>query len=567
MGIRGRVWRTKPKRTDEASNWLDLGVQRVDVSVPPHEPADSHGRRGASADRGHAGPKVLGAPMVADMFRRAGPTASPGEDAPVRDPARASTVSHRVAFDLFILVELALVVALGVVTKVIWVDGYLDSPEPLTKYLPAFVVVAPLLFIIFRDQGLYEAEANNAPPLRVGKIPFSILLAFLLLIAAGFLVRIANDYSRGWMIVWFAASCFGVLALRTGAYALFRRMSKAGAFVQRVAVVGDEAAAQAFVAQLAKSNPGVQLVFTLQPQATLQAENDLKRLISLGLSDGVDRIFILQNSISCTDVADRQIAESQPDNTDTGQRLNLSMLLEALSALPVSISLITQPLAPGLPIHGITRHGDRAFVDLQRRPITDHGVWLKAAEDYSLGALAMVLFAPVFFIVALAIKLETPGPVFFKQRRHGYNHKIITVWKFRTMRVLEDGPVIKQATRNDDRVTRVGAFLRKTSLDELPQLINVLRGEMSLVGPRPHALAHNEMYAAMLRRYANRHRVKPGITGWAQIHGFRGPTDDPELMRRRVELDLEYIERWSIWLDLRILIATPIYGFVGRNAF
>jgi putative colanic acid biosynthesis UDP-glucose lipid carrier transferase len=170
-------------------------------------------------------------------------------------------------------------------------------------------------------------------------------------------------------------------------------------------------------------------------------------------------------------------------------------------------------------------------------------------------------------LIALAIKIDSPGPVFFRQRRHGFNHRVIDVFKFRTMRVAEYGLPIEQARKNDPRVTRVGKLLRRTSLDELPQLINVMRGEMSLVGPRPHALEHNHYYRERLDRYASRHRVKPGLTGWAQIHGLRGPTEDPETMRRRVQMDLYYIENWSLWLDVKIIAATPFVGFVNRNAF
>jgi putative colanic acid biosynthesis UDP-glucose lipid carrier transferase len=169
-------------------------------------------------------------------------------------------------------------------------------------------------------------------------------------------------------------------------------------------------------------------------------------------------------------------------------------------------------------------------------------------------------------VIAALIKLDSPGPVLFRQRRHGYNHRIIDVYKFRTMSVQENGTHVQQARKDDPRVTRMGRLLRRTSLDELPQLLNVLTGEMSLVGPRPHALAHNQLYAEQLDRYANRHRVKPGITGWAQINGFRGPTEDPEKMRQRVQLDLHYIENWSIWLDLKILVLTPFLGFIHRNA-
>ena len=217
-------------------------------------------------------------------------------------------------------------------------------------------------------------------------------------------------------------------------------------------------------------------------------------------------------------------------------------------------------------IRSIGRLGTVSLLQVTPKPINDWGYIAKAALDYSVGALALVLSAPVMLAIAAAIKLEGPGPVFFRQRRHGYNERVIDVFKFRTMSVTENGDTIVQARAGDPRVTRVGRFLRSTSLDELPQLFNVLRGEMSLVGPRPHALAHNFYYREKLQRYANRHRVKPGITGWAQINGMRGPTETPEKMRKRVELDLFYIENWSIWLDLKILALTPLRGFIHKNA-
>jgi putative colanic acid biosynthesis UDP-glucose lipid carrier transferase len=169
--------------------------------------------------------------------------------------------------------------------------------------------------------------------------------------------------------------------------------------------------------------------------------------------------------------------------------------------------------------------------------------------------------------VAAAIKLDSSGPVFFIQSRHGYNHRIIRIVKFRTMTVAEDGVDIRQAVRGDHRITRVGAFLRSTSLDELPQLFNVVRGELSLVGPRPHAVIHNNWYAEKLARYSCRHKVKPGITGLAQIRGCRGETSTPEAMQKRLEFDLEYIKNWSPWLDLAILARTAFVPFFDRSAY
>ncbi len=191
----------------------------------------------------------------------------------------------------------------------------------------------------------------------------------------------------------------------------------------------------------------------------------------------------------------------------------------------------------------------------------------KRAFDFFFAALALVLLAPVFVLIAALIKLDSNGPVFFRQRRRGYNHQEFRIWKFRTMTTLEDGESITQATRGDARVTRVGRWLRKLNFDELPQLINVLVGEMSLVGPRPHAVAHDLHFETRILDYSRRLNVKPGITGWAQVHGLRGATETEEAMRHRVEFDIHYIENWSIVLDLYIIILTVISPKAYRNAF
>ncbi|TNB91799.1 undecaprenyl-phosphate glucose phosphotransferase [Pseudomonas jessenii] len=180
----------------------------------------------------------------------------------------------------------------------------------------------------------------------------------------------------------------------------------------------------------------------------------------------------------------------------------------------------------------------------------------KSLVEKGVALLAIILLSPVLLFIALAVKINSPGPVFFKQDRHGWNGKVIQVWKFRSMRVHDDREVV-QASRNDSRITAVGRFIRRTSLDELPQLFNVLQGQMALVGPRPHAVAHNHYYSGKILAYMARHRIKPGITGLAQISGCRGETDTIDKMQRRVEMDLHYINNWSLWLDLKILVKTP----------
>jgi len=200
-------------------------------------------------------------------------------------------------------------------------------------------------------------------------------------------------------------------------------------------------------------------------------------------------------------------------------------------------------------------------------PIVGLNALFKRLFDLVVGGLALLALSPLMALIALGIKLESPGPVLFRQRRYGLDGRQIVVWKFRSMTVIEDGSVVRQATRDDKRITRLGAFLRRTSLDELPQLFNVILGSMSLVGPRPHAVAHNEEYRGLIKGYMVRHKVKPGITGWAQVNGLRGETDSVDKMRLRIEHDIEYLRRWSPGFDVLILFKTAIIVFQRTNAY
>lgn len=208
-----------------------------------------------------------------------------------------------------------------------------------------------------------------------------------------------------------------------------------------------------------------------------------------------------------------------------------------------------------------------AVLTLSETPLTGTRLLLKAIEDFVLASVILLVISPLLLIIAIAIKLDSPGPVFFRQARKGWSGKIFHIWKFRSMVVHQpDAGVVQQATRNDPRVTRFGSFLRRTSLDELPQVFNVLKGEMSLVGPRPHAVQHDEEYSRRIDAYFARHNIKPGITGLAQVRGLRGETGEIERMQQRIEADIEYINSWSIWLDLSILIRT-LGALTGRNAY
>lgn len=249
------------------------------------------------------------------------------------------------------------------------------------------------------------------------------------------------------------------------------------------------------------------------------------------------------------------------------QRRDVADLLAGLSDLPVTTYFVpdiffNELMRPqmhsiaGVPTIGITTS-----------PLLGSAGWIKRAEDLVLGSLILLVIAIPMLLIAAAIRLTSPGPVIFRQVRYGLNGKPITVFKFRTMTCCEDGDAVRQATQGDSRVTPVGAFLRRTSLDELPQFLNVLAGDMSIVGPRPHARAHNEYYRRLIPNYMLRHKVKPGITGWAQVHGWRGETDVLYKMQKRVEFDLDYIRNWSLWLDVRIVFMTVFHVFSTKEAY
>jgi Undecaprenyl-phosphate glucose phosphotransferase len=236
----------------------------------------------------------------------------------------------------------------------------------------------------------------------------------------------------------------------------------------------------------------------------------------------------------------------------------LDALRHHLRVLPLPVRLLPDRTAIEI-LKQSTFGGKQSLsLELQRSPLTVSEQLQKRLFDIVIATAALVVLSPLFALTALAVKLESTGPVIFRQRRNGFNGRQFVIFKFRSMRVLEDGAQIAQARPQDDRVTRLGRLLRRASVDELPQLINVIRGEMSLVGPRPHALAHNDTYSKLIAEYAFRHHVKPGMTGWAQINGYRGETSHIEQMQKRVEHDVWYIDNWSFGLDVLILARTSV---------
>jgi Undecaprenyl-phosphate glucose phosphotransferase len=380
---------------------------------------------------------------------------------------------------------------------------------------------------------------------------------FVCLLALGFLTQLSTVYSRGWMILFYGWTICILLVLR---YALVKATvlaSKAGLIsAQRIFLFGTGKHIDDFLARYQPKAFGVSIVgchflTPVEPQAPAHIH---ERMLARDLEQTVASARILE--------PDAIFVVMPWSATET-----INRCAEALVKLPCELHLGAEHILDRFAQVELSKFGAMASLQLTRMPLSRLELMEKRLCDVLGASAALLLLTPVLLLVALAIKLDSAGPVFFLQRRYGFNQRTFQIIKFRTMRALEDGSVIRQAKKSDPRVTRVGAWLRRWNIDELPQLFNVIRGDMSLVGPRPHALSHNREYEQRIARYARRHNVKPGITGWAQIHGFRGETDTDEKMQNRVEHDLYYIDNWSFALDLQILLRTVVSPRSYRNAY
>lgn len=379
-----------------------------------------------------------------------------------------------------------------------------------------------------------------------------------LLVAALFVEPItAADGS--WIAAWFGG---GMVLLTASRLFLVRRMriwASEGRLGERIAVVGAGPVAQRLLRDVNGASGGpLRIVGVYDDEAATLPRSCMGHEIRGTVDDlvadvrrhGIDSVIV-----ALPLGADHQLVET----------------LNKLSLVPVDVRLCPDRFGLRLGRVSVSHIGSHTFLNVIDRPLRDWRRIAKEIEDRIVAAAILTMISPLLLAIAIAIKLDSRGPVFFRQKRYGFNNQLIEVWKFRTMYHDRTDANAEQLTqRNDPRVTRLGAFLRRTSLDELPQFLNVLRGEMSVVGPRPHATAAKAgtlLYQDAVKYYDARHRVKPGITGWAQINGWRGETDTVEQIRKRVEHDLYYIEHWSIAFDLKIILRTALGGFAGRNAF
>ena len=409
-------------------------------------------------------------------------------------------------------------------------------------------------YIGLKRLGYYENFGNRHAPSNYFSLMLTIVFAFCAPLFALFLIKASDNLSRVWFLTWMVSVYATLLTTRYLWNWLLDVCAEHGHFAQKVVLVG-----------CSEPLERAKRFFSSQDRSKdfhLLSVYDLADVGNSGLTD--EQLPAFQNLLKeCRDHSVDEVIIALPGQS----RDLLDRVIKTVKLLPAEVSLFSNYLEQNLKLYGVKNLDGMQTISVQRTPISDWGRFAKLVADYIISAAAVLALSPLMLLIALAIKLDSSGPVFFRQRRQGLNGKIIKVMKFRTMTVMEDGDTVKQAQKNDQRVTRVGRILRQSSLDELPQFFNVLSGEMSIVGPRPHAIAHNTYYESLLENYANRYRVKPGITGWAQVNGFRGEVHDQSQMENRVRLDLEYIDNWNFWFDMYIILVTPFFGLMSRNAY
>jgi putative colanic acid biosynthesis UDP-glucose lipid carrier transferase len=431
-----------------------------------------------------------------------------------------------------------------------WVYGQAWNPEASTATLfgvVAFSVSAELC-------SLYR-------PWRIEKFRVEIRTVFIVwaltvgtLSIIGFATKRSHDYSRVVSFGWFALVPFVLSSWRLLVRSILRAARASGWNSRAVAILGATEGAREICEQLAERPwMGIHVVGVYDDRAPDRRTalpypflGGLQDLVAACRKGGIDLVYV-----ALPMRAEPRIAQVMRDLADTTASVYLVADFFQYPLISAQISTV----------------GRVALISLHGTPFSGVNRLLKRIEDIVVGSLILCIIALPMLFIAIALKLTSKGPVFFVQRRYGLNGKEIRILKFRSMTVTEDGDTVVQAKRNDPRVTKLGAILRRTSLDELPQFLQVLAGQMSIVGPRPHAVAHNESYRSLIPGYMLRHKVKPGITGWAQVNGWRGETPDLDWMKKRIEFDLEYINRWTVLWDLKIVFLTVFGKKTQRNAF
>lgn len=443
----------------------------------------------------------------------------------------------------------------GVICVALWVSQKWYGVEIADHNVVAAALAVSCFYFFAETKGLYASWRIGGLVDEITELFIAWGMVVAVLVMLAFMSKTSASFSRLAIMSWFIVAPVSLVMARVFVRLLLRKMRQAGKNTRTLAIVGANA-------------QGVRLIEKSRNAPWMG-------MLPLGIYDDVEIEFAreaIRPYLKGT-VAElvRQVREGRVDYVyialSMQDEARIVELVDMFADTTASVYVIPDMFVSDL-LHArwTSFHGIPA-IRVYETPFMGVDGWIKRMEDMFLGTAILAIAAIPMMLIGVAVKLTSPGPVIFRQRRYGLNGEVVEVWKFRTMSVCDDGELIAQATQGDPRITPLGKFLRRTSLDEFPQFINVLQGRMSLVGPRPHAVAHNEQYRKLIHGYMLRHKVKPGITGWAQVNGWRGETDTLDKMEKRVEYDLEYIRNWSIWLDIKILWLTLFRGFFGKNVY
>ncbi|CAI1766289.1 Putative colanic biosynthesis UDP-glucose lipid carrier transferase [Serratia fonticola] len=454
--------------------------------------------------------------------------------------ANASLISMVQRFsDLFIIIS-------G-----LYFSAYMTESKFTDKHLLAYLFVVVVFQMIGGITDFYRSwrgvKISAELQLIVKNWTMSLILTAGIINLLGLLSFKTETY-----IIWFFSVCVGLSVFRIIIRMITGFARKLGYNTRTVAIVGNLSAGYELAEGL-NEQPwmGLRVLGFYSDENPNFSEGicylgGIDSLIDTAKSGGIDRVYIAMPMSEETKIRD---------------------IISSLSDTTCSVMLIPDIFTFNLVHSKIEEINNVPIISLFDTPMSGINRLIKRLEDIILSLLILIFISPVLLLIAMSIKITSQGPVIFRQTRYGIDGRAIKVLKFRSMNVMENDGDITQAKKGDLRITPIGAFLRKTSLDELPQFFNVLKGDMSIVGPRPHAVAHNEQYRRLIRGYMLRHKVKPGITGWAQINGWRGETDTLEKMEKRIEFDLDYIQTWSVWFDLKIIFLTIFKGFINKSAY
>ena len=468
-----------------------------------------------------------------------------------------NALSPTIVSGMLRVVEFSLIACLGMVLFA----AYVGLNTPLLGYYPVVVLLGATATVIVSDSaGNYRLRALRQPFMSTGRFILIWSGTLALIVFAGFFLKISGDLSRVWVGGWFLGGIGLVMVARLVASHLVRRWARDGRMERRAVIVGGGPAAEMLIHSIER-----------EPDNDIRIcgifdDRDDRR--SPPIVAGYPKLGNIDELVAFARIAHIDMLIVSLPATAEGRVLSL---MKRLWVLPVDIRLSAHGANMRFLPRTYSYIGSVPMLDIADRPISDWDYVAKRAFDIVFSLAGILVFAPVMLASALAIRLDSKGPVLFKQQRLGFNNEVIEVYKFRSMYVDQCDPTARNAvTRDDPRVTRVGRFIRKASIDELPQFFNVLKGSLSLDGPRPHAVSgqtRHRLYTDVVDGYFARHRVKPGVTGWAQVNGWRGEIDSDEKIRMRTQFDLYYIDNWSLWLDLKILLLTPIRLLDTKNAY